>query len=540
MCGILSFFASESGINKNQLDILFTDAEIRGQDGVGVSIIDPEKKQSWNFKTSKSYSKSKNEVLEFCMEHMKLNFILLGICRNAPETESLTDKSNIDNTMQPIIFDDFIYVHNGAISSIDVDKYKKKMKTKIDSEVIGLSYIDNNRQLKETMESIHGGWSLIMYDLKHKRLNTVSSFIPLAHGYVKGFGYIVHSSINSIRKVVEDVKNKPAYFTRMWEDFYVDEERPYNIFSLDIDSGLMTDKEYKHNFIHPVWKQKNDLGDRYLVLASSGIDSTSTIAYLKNKNYPVTAIHFLYNQKSEEAEKVAFLKIVEKLGVDYIVYDLKNIYSTMMESSMLLSNDINVQTGMNVKSTQAWVPNRNGLFMNIALAYAEHLILNNQYSNVYIAGGYPNISEEAIYPDNTGRFVDSLIKNTARYSTLAGAQKRIKWINCMAGLTKTEELLLLKHFGYDYLFEYTVSCDRAKINEFGDVVQCSKNGIPACGSGKLSYWAAKKSNIIDKRKYYEIEDDNYKHYKPDYMNDKKINITYDINDIIKRVEMSLK
>jgi 7-cyano-7-deazaguanine synthase in queuosine biosynthesis len=537
MCGITAFFANKSVPNEQFFDILFSGAEKRGQNGFGFIILDSSNnynyKQIW--KTSSSYSEVKEEVLDQVQKNLKLNDILLAIARNTPETEELTDSDDLENTLQPMIFDDFVYVHNGAISERIVDKYKDQLKTKIDSEAIGLSYIEHNRNLQKALESIQGGWSLIMVDKSKRKILAATSFLPLAHGYDFSAGLIYHSSADTIRLALGHLRGikGPVKFTRIWEDFYVDELLPFHIEQIDIDSGLVSDQDYEHNFNINLLKEKKPA---YLVACSGGIDSTATLVYLleNDKDAIIFPFHFNYGQKSASAESRAFETIIEELNLTQrsTIVHLEDLFKNFSILSMLHNPNIKITTAKNVKSTDAWVPNRNGIFLNVMMGYAEHLVESKEFSEVILSAGFPNISEESVYPDNSQRFVNAIL-NSFTYSTLIG--NRISYVNPMAGLTKVEELQLLKYYEKEYLFGLTVSCDNAILRD-GDVYQCSYKGLPACGSGKLSYLAALKAGIKDTRKYYEISPEEYvENEMPSYVNNQTKIKPINIEKILERV-----
>jgi len=536
MCGILGIWFRESVPDFEVVDYLFKEAEVRGQSGIGAIIIKPYSDDYFAFKSPYPYSQATG-FRGWYETHAKKNDILLGICRNAPETENITNKENYHNTLQPIVYRNISLVHNGAISSTCVEEYFPRLDHNIDSEVIARAYYRYNKNLKQALEHINGGWSFILYDDESKRLKIGSSFIPLAHGYIRGVGYFVHSSVEAIQEAFSRMRNSDrSRLTAVWEDYYSNEVKEYSIHDIDIDSGLIREYSYKHKFIHPVWKQDDKKGSVAIVLASGGIDSTCSLILFKHLlKQDVIAVNIAYGQRSEEAEKIAVKKICETLGIKSMFIDLRNFMSLFSDSSMLTNENIPIRTGMNVKTTQSWVPNRNGLFLNIGLTIAEHLILSNEYSRAIICGGFPNISEESVFPDNSGRFIKSFLK-TAKFSTLSGAQNRIEYSNITAGLTKTEELVVFKHYGYEELFGYTVSCDRAIVKD-GQVYQCWKGDYPACGSGKLSWWAAKKAGIKDTRKYYEVDDANYKHYVPKYIESGDTGEVPDFSEIVGRLKM---
>ena len=112
-----------------------------------------------------------------------------------------------------------------------------------------------------------------------------------------------------------------------------------------------------------------------------------------------------------------------------------------------------------------------------------------------------NITESGVYPDNSERFVQAAI-DFFKYS-ITGS--RIKPLFGLCNLLKTDQYILLNKLGYlEELSPWLVSCDRPIVKN-GKPYNCSKNGVPACGSGLLSYWASKIAGVEDKRNFYEIE-----------------------------------
>ena len=538
MCGIAGLVCMESVPSIESIHYLFVDAASRGSDGFGVYIYNWGEK-AFVHKVSGSYketiSSKEEEILTECKRRLKIGSVLLAISRNAPETEPLTSDSDLFSTMQPIIRHDCALVHNGAVSHRDVLRFQEKKLTKIDSEVILLSYIDSGRNMVEALEDISGGWGFILHDQLRKKLLIGSSFVPLAHGYIKGMGYIVHTLEESIKNFIQMEIGRSEY-TRVWEDFYFNEIRPYSITTIDLESGLVTTKSYKHKFIHPTWisREVDNPKQAILVSASGGIDSTLELILAKKfwQKNKVVAVHFKYGQKSQEAELLAVQNICDVLRVELLVIDLSKMFSSF--SSMLLDDEIRVTTGTEPKTTSAWVPNRNGVFLNCLAAIADDLVLKNVCDEVGICAGFPLITEESVYPDNSGRFIKSF-QEFIKFATLAGSRGRIKFFNPCQGLTKAEELVLYKYFHLEHLFGHTVSCDRAIVRG-NRVRQCSKDGMPACGSGLLSWWASKKAGLKDTRSYYEIDDPDYKAYIPDYLKDGDVDPgLYSAQEIIDKV-----
>ena len=122
------------------------------------------------------------------------------------------------------------------------------------------------------------------------------------------------------------------------------------------------------------------------------------------------------------------------------------------------------------------------------------------------------------YCDNSEYFLQTQLESF-KYSTLIG--NRIKPLFGLSDIMKFEQFEIIKEFK-DYLmdaYKYTISCDRAIVDDNGIPRNCMHNGIPACGSGLLSYWASKMVGLDDTkiRNFYECGDDKYHAYVPGHM-----------------------
>ena len=139
--------------------------------------------------------------------------------------------------------------------------------------------------------------------------------------------------------------------------------------------------------------------NKSIILLSGGLDSFVTLGYsIKHTDYNVSlALTFDYGQKSASEEIVASRKICEYYGVEHkvIILDwLKEITKT----SLVSDKNIPSEGFATKKSAEAvWVPNRNGLFLNIAACFCDSFGYN------YILYG-ANKEEGATFTDNTEEF----------------------------------------------------------------------------------------------------------------------------------------
>ena len=149
-----------------------------------------------------------------------------------------------------------------------------------------------------------------------------------------------------------------------------------------------------------------------LILLSGGLDSLVSLG-LKREEYNITAaLTFDYGQKSAAQEVETSKKICDYYNVEHIVIALdwlKNITKT----SLVSSDSVPVGAELDSPSDSAkkvWVPNRNGLFLNIAGSYAD------SYGFEYIFIG-ANREEAETFPDNTAEFIDA-VNSEFLYSTM--------------------------------------------------------------------------------------------------------------------------
>lgn len=145
---------------------------------------------------------------------------------------------------------------------------------------------------------------------------------------------------------------------------------------------------------------------RSIILLSGGLDSVVSLG-LKKEEYNISlALTFDYGQKSAEQEISASKKICDYYGIEHKVIKLdwlKNITHTSLVSEKEVPN------GIQETSNSVWVPNRNGLFLNIAGSFAD----GENYDYIFIGA---NKEEGETFPDNTQEFIQR-INSEFEYST---------------------------------------------------------------------------------------------------------------------------
>jgi len=161
-----------------------------------------------------------------------------------------------------------------------------------------------------------------------------------------------------------------------------------------------------------------------LVLLSGGLDCVVSLALAKEKLNPTFALTFDYGQKSLKKEIEASQKICQYYGLEHKIIKLD--WLKEITKTALVSDDI-IPTGEALcdeknSAKAVWIPNRNGLFLNIAGAFAEA----ENFTHIIIGA---NKEEAQTFSDNTKEFINR-INAEFEYSTMAHPQVCAPLIDC--------------------------------------------------------------------------------------------------------------
>lgn len=159
--------------------------------------------------------------------------------------------------------------------------------------------------------------------------------------------------------------------------------------------------------------------ERAIALLSGGLDSCVAAALLADKYDIVCALTADYHQKAVLREIEAARALCTKLGTEHRIIALP--WLGAITSTALVSRDIDIPTTneqsvdtkdeAQARARAVWVPNRNGLFANIAAAFADALEVT-----VIIVGF--NAEEAATFSDNSIACANALT-NSFSCSTIA-------------------------------------------------------------------------------------------------------------------------
>lgn len=152
-----------------------------------------------------------------------------------------------------------------------------------------------------------------------------------------------------------------------------------------------------------------------ILLLSGGLDSVVSLALVRNEYNNILALTFDYGQKSFEKEKKSSSEIAKYYKIKHQIIKLdwlKDISKSSLNTNTDIPNlDITELDNrcLTEKTAQSvWVPNRNGLFINISACYAEAL----GYNTIIIGA---NKEEAATFKDNSLNFINAVntsIKNS--------------------------------------------------------------------------------------------------------------------------------
>lgn len=153
-----------------------------------------------------------------------------------------------------------------------------------------------------------------------------------------------------------------------------------------------------------------------VVLLSSGLDSTVNLFEAHRKGGVALALSFDYGQRAAVREISQAARLAKHLGVPHRVLELP-FFKDFGQSSLVdrskevptSSVKIDDRAASEQSAKSVWVPNRNGIFLNIAAGFAEAL-----GADAVIPGF--NIEEAATFPDNSTDYMRALDKSFS-YST---------------------------------------------------------------------------------------------------------------------------
>lgn len=185
-----------------------------------------------------------------------------------------------------------------------------------------------------------------------------------------------------------------------------------------------------------------------VIIFSGGLDSTVLCYKAVSDNFDVNAITILYGQRhSREVEGAK--KTAGILGINHRVIDLSNI-NELLQGSALTDSNIGVpevpETTEHYETLKSTiVPNRNAIFLSLAIGYSESIKANHIFFGAHH-------SDRGVYPDCRKEFVEAF----EIAERLANDNPELSISAPFVEMDKSEIVTLGKKLGVP--FEHTWTC----------------------------------------------------------------------------------
>jgi len=157
---------------------------------------------------------------------------------------------------------------------------------------------------------------------------------------------------------------------------------------------------------------------RFIVLLSGGLDSVVNFKCALGSGSVESAVTFDYGQAASENEIRAAAECARRFGVRHEVVDLgwyaKLLPEAMLGTGKAAACELDGLVDSDSMLREAWVPNRNGVFVNIGAAFAEA-----SSADAVVIG--LNREEARVFPDNSEAFMKSAA-GALKISTLSGVE----------------------------------------------------------------------------------------------------------------------
>lgn len=203
-----------------------------------------------------------------------------------------------------------------------------------------------------------------------------------------------------------------------------------------------------------------------IVLLSGGLDSTVALAEVLTRQPVACTLTFDYGQRAAKRELQATRAIADHYGLLHRVIALPWLADllpqaltplhTLEAQGIQLEQNLSQQALFDVN--RVWVPNRNGLFLNIAACFAEAM-----KAGTIVFGA--NAEEGVDFPDNTPAFRDQLNAVFA-YSTLTSVRVETP----VGALDKTQ--IIQRGLELNVPFHLIWSCYEATDEQCGQCPSC--------------------------------------------------------------------
>ena len=195
-----------------------------------------------------------------------------------------------------------------------------------------------------------------------------------------------------------------------------------------------------------------------IILLSGGLDSTVSAVIAKYKTKPLFALTIDYGQRAAKMEIGAAKKICRALRIKHKTIKL-SIFKAFKDLGLLKTKK-SMSINRLKKLKDVWIPNRNGLFINIAACFAEY-----HKASIIVTGFNREEAEE--FPDNKPQFM-AAVNHALMFSTL----NKVRVRSYVADYTKKQIYKL--GIKYKAPLKYIYSCYLGKKQMCGKCASCKK------------------------------------------------------------------
>lgn len=183
-----------------------------------------------------------------------------------------------------------------------------------------------------------------------------------------------------------------------------------------------------------------------LVLLSGGLDSAINLYKAAKESQVLLVLTFDYGQRAAVKEIATALYLTQQLNIPHRVISLPWMKdfggSGLIDASREVpqGEEVIIDNHENSLKTAAavWVPNRNGIFLNIAAGFAEAL------GAECVIPGF-NVEEASTFPDNSDGFLNALTESFS-FSTA----NKVRTLCYTTHLNKTEIVKMGKDLGVPF------------------------------------------------------------------------------------------
>ena len=207
-----------------------------------------------------------------------------------------------------------------------------------------------------------------------------------------------------------------------------------------------------------------------VVLLSGGLDSAANLALCRLKDDPVLALTVDYGQRAAASEINAARSLCTYFNVTHQTLDLlwlgalgkSALTDLALPVPSLHSHELDQRSVTDVSAKAVWVPNRNGVLLNVAAAIAE-----SRGAEQVVVGF--NREEAVTFPDNSGEFLDR-----STHALALSTANHVK-IRCYTTeLNKIEIVQLLTAQFPEFPFDRVWSCYYGGATPCGTCESCGR------------------------------------------------------------------